>query len=280
MGAFAGNSNTTGINNSFVGAHAGLNNTTGINNSFVGAYAGFNNTTGINNSFLGNQAGSNVTTGNNNIIIGPNSGTAITTSDDNVLMGYNSQADEGIFNGIAIGSGSRVASSNSLILGNGVKVGIGTSAPKNKLEVVADETDNSGLRLSKLTSQSKPSQATDQFLTVNEKGDVVKARYQLRINTANEWSDQVFLPTYQLRPLATVASYIAQHGHLPNIPSAEEVVKVGVDLVKMNATLLEKVEELTLYSIQLEQELQLTKQKQQSEIDELKRLLKLVLEKK
>ncbi|GAB3713861.1 hypothetical protein GCM10027592_53390 [Spirosoma flavus] len=131
--------------------------------------------------------------------------------------------------------------------------------------MVADETDNSGLRLSKLTSQSKTSLTTDQFLTVNEQGDVVKARYQLRINTANEWSDKVFLHTYPLRPLASVATYIAQHGHLPNIPSAEEVVNEGVDLVKMNATLLEKVEELTLYSIQLEK----ANQHQEARINQL-----------
>ncbi|GAB4014318.1 hypothetical protein [Spirosoma koreense] len=216
---------------------------------------------------MGYLAGSKLTTGNNNIIIGPKSGTTVSDGSDNVLMGYNCQAEEGIFNGIAIGTKSRVAASNSLILGNSVNVGIGTSAPKQKLEVVADKADESGLRLSNLTSQSKTSQATDQFLAVNEQGDVIKARYQLRINNPSEWSDKVFSSAYQLRPLSAVADYVCQHGHLPGVPSAEQVTKEGVDLVKINATLLEKVKELTLYTIQQDRKVEL----QQARIDRLEK---------
>lgn len=160
-------------------------------------------------------------------------------------------------------------------------MGIGTSAPTARLEVVSEAIDASGLRLTHLTSQSKPVQATDQFLTVNEQGDVIKARYQLRITNANEWSDKVFTPSYQLRPLPSVADYIRLNGHLPGIPSAEQVVKAGVDLAKMHAILLEKVEELTLYSIQLEkttqqqnQELQAIKQEQAQLKQLLQQLLK------
>ena len=91
-----------------------------------------------------------------------------------------------------------MAISNALILGRGVNVGIGTSAPQRKLEVVADEPEGSGLRLAKLTSQSKTTQTSDQFLTVNEQGDVVKARYQLRISSPYEWSDNILSPAYSL----------------------------------------------------------------------------------
>lgn len=70
-------------------------------------------------------------------------------------------------------------------------------------------------------------------------------------NTAN-WSDFVFEPGYELRPLVEVEQYIADHKHLPDIPSADEVVKDGVDLGEMDARLLQKVEELTLYIIALE----------------------------
>ncbi|GAB4035235.1 hypothetical protein [Spirosoma gilvum] len=110
--------------------------------------------------------------------------------------------------------------------------------------------------------------ATDQFLTVSETGEIVKARYQLRINNAAEWSDKVFSPTYQLRPLPSVASFIGQHGHLPGVPSAEQIVKEGIDPAKMDAKLLEKIEELTLYSIQ-----------QQKRIEQLEAMLKQLLEK-
>ncbi|GAB3959800.1 hypothetical protein GCM10028805_56580 [Spirosoma harenae] len=249
VGSSANFLNAVGSFNVMVGDSAGFNNITS-GNTFVGSKSGYNNSTARYNTFLGYHAGYNVTIGSNNIIIGPTSGTAITDGSNNVLMGYNSQADEGIFNGIAIGSNSKVASSNSLILGNGVNVGIGTSAPKNKLEVVAAEADASGLRLTKLTSQGKPTLSTDQFLTVNQQGDVVKARYLLRINNPSEWSDKVFTPSYTLRPLDEVANYVKAHQHLPGIPSAEQVAKEGVDLVKMNTILLEKVEELTLYLIQ------------------------------
>ncbi|GAB3769573.1 hypothetical protein GCM10028818_05830 [Spirosoma horti] len=245
--------------------------------------AGWKNTTGQNNTFLGANAGANNTTGSNNIIIGPNSGTTVTTGNDNVLMGYNSQAEDGLYNAIAIGADSRVAVSNALILGNQVKVGIGTSAPANRLEVVSESPNTSGLTLTNLTADSPTTRTTDQFLTITERGEVVKARYQLRINSATDWSDKVFAPGYTLQPLAEVKKYVDANQHLPGVPSAEQVVKDGVDLVKMNATLLEKVEELTLYSIhqdktiqQQTEALQVIKQKQA----QLEQMLQQVLKKR
>ncbi|WP_052731300.1 autotransporter outer membrane beta-barrel domain-containing protein [Spirosoma radiotolerans] len=293
LGASAGNSNQTGTNNTFVGTGsgsqnntgqqntflgqaAGGSNTQGSQNTFVGAGAGYRNTTGSSNTLVGHQAGQYITTGSHNIIVGPNSGTAITDGSENVLMGYNSQAEDGIFNGIAIGSNSRVASSNALILGNGVNVGIGTSAPTDRLEVVGPSADKSGLRLTKLTTASPTQRTTDEFLTVDERGEVVKAKYQLRINQVSEWSDHVFSSGYSLRTLSAVAAYVGQHGHLPGVPSAEQVIKEGVDLVKMNATLLEKVEELTLYSIEQDQKAQ----RQGERITQLEQLVRQLLEKK
>lgn len=166
-------------------------------------------------------------------------------------------------NATAIGAGATVAVSNALVLGNNANVGIGTSAPSARLEVVSPDANDSGLRLSRLTASSPATQRTDQFLTVNERGDVVKAKYQLRINNTNEWSDKVFTPAYPLRPLASVERYVQAHGHLPGVPSAKEVVREGVDLAKMNATLLENVEELTLYLIQ-----------QQKRMDQLEKQIK------
>ncbi len=56
-------------------------------------------------------------------------------------------------------------------------------------------------------------------------------------------------------PLAEVEKFIKENGHLSNIPSASEVEKDGVKLGEMNAKFLEKIEELTLYVIQLNKEL-------------------------
>ncbi|WP_232815842.1 hypothetical protein [Chryseobacterium capnotolerans] len=72
---------------------------------------------------------------------------------------------------------------------------------------------------------------------------------------ANVWADYVFKKDYQLQSLDEVEKHIAQNGHLPNIPSADEVLKNGINVAEMNAKLLEKIEELTLYSIEQNKQL-------------------------
>jgi hypothetical protein len=72
---------------------------------------------------------------------------------------------------------------------------------------------------------------------------------------ANNWPDYVFAPSYNLKPLSEVKTFIQTNGHLPNVPSAEEVKEKGVNLAENDKVLLEKVEELTLYLIQLEERL-------------------------
>ncbi|WP_276373031.1 hypothetical protein [Chryseolinea sp. H1M3-3] len=70
--------------------------------------------------------------------------------------------------------------------------------------------------------------------------------------TTAAWADYVFDPTYNLRPLSEVETYVKENKHLPEIPSAKEVEVNGVNLGEMNMLLLKKVEELTLYVIELE----------------------------
>lgn len=70
------------------------------------------------------------------------------------------------------------------------------------------------------------------------------------VGSAN-WADYVFAKDYQLMPLAQVEQYIKANQHLPNVPSAADMVKEGNDLGKTTAKLLEKIEELTLYMIDL-----------------------------
>jgi hypothetical protein len=72
----------------------------------------------------------------------------------------------------------------------------------------------------------------------------------------NTWSDYVFYTNYRLRPLSEVEQYIKQYGHLPEVPSVEEVEKNGIDLGDNQATLLKKIEELTLYVIEQNKQLQ------------------------
>jgi hypothetical protein len=82
--------------------------------------------------------------------------------------------------------------------------------------------------------------------------------------------DYVFEPTYHLKPLEEIETYIKENKHLPEVPTAKEMEKNGVQLGEMNMLLLKKVEELTLYMI----EQQKINKTQALEIEELKRLIK------
>ncbi|HWV67134.1 hypothetical protein [Chitinophaga sp.] len=69
------------------------------------------------------------------------------------------------------------------------------------------------------------------------------------------WADFVFKPGYNLPSLQDIEEYIKIHQHLPEIPSASEVEKEGVDLGDMDKKLLQKIEELTLYLIDMKKEI-------------------------
>lgn len=67
---------------------------------------------------------------------------------------------------------------------------------------------------------------------------------------ATSWSDFVFENDYNLRTLKEVENYITENKHLPEIPSEAEVTENGINLGEMNAKLLQKIEEVTLYLIE------------------------------
>lgn len=74
------------------------------------------------------------------------------------------------------------------------------------------------------------------------------------VKNQQRWPDYVFAKDYSLPSLQELDAYIGEHQHLPDMPSAATVKEKGVDLEEMNAKLLRKVEELTLYLIQLDKE--------------------------
>jgi len=74
---------------------------------------------------------------------------------------------------------------------------------------------------------------------------------EVHVTSQNPWPDYVFSDGYQLKNLYNLESYIRQNNHLPNVPSAQEVKDNGIELGNMNGKLLEKIEELTLYIIEL-----------------------------
>jgi len=73
--------------------------------------------------------------------------------------------------------------------------------------------------------------------------------------TLDGWADFVFKPNYNLRPLSEVEQFIKANNHLPEIPSEAEVKENGIGLGEMNAKLLQKVEELTLYLIEQQKQI-------------------------
>lgn len=79
---------------------------------------------------------------------------------------------------------------------------------------------------------------------------------KVKVQLSEEWADYVFDEDYELRSLEEVETYTKEHHHLPGVPSAAEVAEEGIDLGAMNAKLLEKIEELTLYIIEQEKRLQ------------------------
>lgn len=90
-------------------------------------------------------------------------------------------------------------------------------------------------------------------------GDVYSEKYICK--SSGNWPDYVFEEGYKLRTIEEVEEYINTHNHLPELPSAEQIDEEGVDLEEMNKLLLKKVEELTLYIIDMKQELNALKSK-------------------
>ena len=108
-------------------------------------------------------------------------------------------------------------------------LGIGTDNPAQKLHV------NGTIRSNK----------------VEVEGMVVAREVKVQ---PTGWSDFVFEKEYKLATLEEVEAHIKEQGHLPEIPSAAEVAENGIGLAEMNVKLLQKVEELTLYVIELKKE--------------------------
>lgn len=85
---------------------------------------------------------------------------------------------------------------------------------------------------------------------------ILTEKVKVALRSTTDWADYVFAENYKLMPLADVEAFTQKNGHLPNVPSAKEMVDEGLDVAKMDAKLLEKIEELTLYIIKQDKELE------------------------
>ncbi len=90
---------------------------------------------------------------------------------------------------------------------------------------------------------------------------------EIKVNLDN-WSDYVFDEKYPLMPLSEVQQFIQKNNHLPNVPSAKEMTENGLNLAKTSILFMEKIEELTLYLLQINEQVkaqdQLLQQQQET----------------
>lgn len=73
---------------------------------------------------------------------------------------------------------------------------------------------------------------------------------EVKVQLSENWPDFVFKKDYNLKTLKEVETFIAENKHLPEIPSEADVLENGINLGEMDAKLLQKIEELTLYLIE------------------------------
>ncbi len=98
-------------------------------------------------------------------------------------------------------------------------------------------------------------------------GGTIRAK-EVKVETG--WSDFVFEPDYELKPLGQIEDFINENGHLPDIPSAKEVEENGISLGEMDAKLLQKIEELTLYVIEQNRKLEMQSNELKAQSQKLK----------
>ncbi len=86
------------------------------------------------------------------------------------------------------------------------------------------------------------------------------------------WSDFVLNKDYELKDLEEVENFIKENKHLPDIPSEKEVLENGIQVGEMNAKLLQKIEELTLYMIEMNKRMKSIEVENMELKDEIKEL--------
>ncbi len=261
-GAYAGYKNNA-TNNAFTGAYAGINNTIGHSNTFTGSFVGFSNSTGVQNVFNGYLAGFKNQSGNANVFVGHKAGYLNTQGSSNTFLGDQAGRENtaGIVNTfIGREAGYNTNISNSVLIGYQAGKGETNNA---RLHIANHATSSTSLIYGEFDDAQVGINTTyvpDGYtLAVNGKA----IAEELQIQLFADWPDYVFAKDYNLLSLETVANHIEEKGHLPGIPSAKEVAEGGFGLAEMSAKLLEKVEELTLYVIDLKEENEVLQEKNQ-----------------
>ena len=157
------------------------------------------------------------------------------------------------------------------ILNSNGCVGIGTTSPSCKLDVVgkihaSDSVLASNIKISgngvysgqvsASSIKTNTISSTAPSTSLSLQSDTVKIPGTIKteeIIVTSTGADFVFDEDYTLRPLQDVKSFVSENHHLPDIPSAKQMQEEGMNMEQMVVKLLQKVEELTLYTIQQEE---------------------------
>ena len=94
----------------------------------------------------------------------------------------------------------------------------------------------------------------DYDYTLAVKGGVLTS--EVYVKEVDEWHDYVFSEDYHLMPLDELENYVKKNMHLPDLPSEKEIQEHGYNISDMDGVLLKKIEELTLYTVELQRQLQ------------------------
>ena len=212
IGQAAGKKNTNDYN-VFIGRFAGANNK-GEKNTFLGEQSGFLNTTGQHNTFIGQSTGKNNTIGSGNVFIGHEAGLN-ETGDDNLYIDNSNTSAPLIYGNF----------STDYVTINGM-LGVGTTSVTEELtingKILCEEVE--------VIQDVLPDYVFQKYFT--GKSDL-----------KNDYS----MPT-----LEEVEIFTKKNHHLPEVPSAAYVKENGMQLKEMTSILLQKIEELTLYTIEQE----------------------------
>lgn len=258
--------NTTGEYNAAIGSLAMQENIAGSYNLAFGAGALYGNTGGFNNVAIGSDA-LKLSAGSNNLAFGTKAGENAGGSGNLFLGNFAGQNENAGSDFLYI---SNTNSANPLIKGKfsntapwvrvNVKPTPGSPTPATTGYLAIGDFDTApggagagGLGL--------PGSFSGGPYRLYVQDGIMTEKLKVALRNSSDWADYVFAPNYQLMPLEQVESFIKTHKHLPNVPSADEMASNGIDVTKTSAKLMEKIEELTLYVIELQKEIKLLKEK-------------------
>lgn len=242
----------TGQANLGFGSEALRDYTTGGSNVAVGAFAQAFTTTGNLNVAVGSNALGANTTGSNNMAVGGGASRLNTTGSNNVAIGkfalYSTTIGSGNI-GIGNEAGYFETGSNKLYVANS-----NTATPLIYGDLSADFLALGGVD----AAAAKRDNLSAQYGLLVRKG-ILTEKIKVATMTSSDWADYVFENDYKVLPLEAVEAFVKENKHLPNVPTTAEMMSNGNDLMKTDAKLLEKIEELTLYMIEMNKEIKALK---------------------